>query len=106
MAGCGVQGVSKLVSGPRAAGLGAQSVSELRLVFWCWWVCQGLAGERLGSGEVSPVTSACRWESWGSRDPKGSDSQLVGWRQVPGSWSWCAPASRWGRVLGLVLAHR
>ena len=50
MAGCGVQGVSKLVSGPRAAGLGAQSVSELRLVFWCWWVCQGLARAKVGEG--------------------------------------------------------
>ena len=50
-------------------------------------------------GRVSPMTSACQWESWGPRDPKGSASQLVGWRQVPGSWSWCAPTSRarcWG----------
>ena len=93
-----------LKAGIRSQGscFGAQSVSELSLIFSCWWVCQGLARWKLAAGvggRVSPVTSACWWESWGPRDPKGSASQLVGWRQVPGSWSWCAPTSRarcWG----------
>lgn len=65
---------------------GAQSISELSLVFWCWWVCQGLARGKVAAGvggRLSPVTSACRWESWGPRSPKGSASQLVG-----GARSW------------------